>query len=545
MLFCEVNISLYNMSKIISRFTLFLLALFIVSCAKRGNISGGFQDTLAPVLRESVPKNFKTNFTGNEIKLYFDEYVKLKDVNKQLIVSPPMNTAPVISPTTASKYISVKIKDTLQPNTTYSFNFGQSIQDNNEGNVFPQFKYIFSTGDYIDSLSVSGSIKDALEIKTDNFVTVMLYEINEKFTDSTIYKEKPRYVTNTLDSATTFKIDNIKAGTYQLVALKDANNNFLYNPGKDKIAFHKEPIVIGAENQSYNLKLFKEELQNKSFKPSQASGNRATMGFEGNLEDAKIVLKKNAEVLKSVITKLPEKDSLQIWFSPVKADSLQVNVDLGKYSKEYFFKLKEQKKDSLTFSAQPTGTINYRQNFEITSSIPLTKIDSSKIFLVNKDSVAVKYTTEYDDFNQKLKFNFTKEPEQKYRMTLLPGALTDFYEQQNDTLHYKFSTKETTNYGNLTLRLENLKKYPVIVQLTDNKGKIIDSEYLESEPVAAFNLIQPGKFIVRLIYDTNKNKKWDAGSYLNKTQSEEVIYFPKEIDVRPNWDVDQPFTLSD
>ena len=224
---------------------------------------------------------------------------------------------------------------------------------------------------------------------------------------------------------------------------------------------------------------------------------------------------------------------------------MQVNVDLGKYSKEYFFKLKEQKKDSLSFSAQPTGTINYRQNFEITSSIPLTKIDSSKIFLVNKDSVAVKYTTEYDDFNQKLKFNFTKEPEQKYRMTLLPGALTDFYEQQNDTLQYKFSTKETTNYGNLTLRLENLKKYPVIVQLTDNKGKIIDSEYLESEPVAAFNLIQPGKFIVRLIYDTNKNKKWDAGSYLNKTQSEEVIYFPKEIDVRPNWDVDQPFTLSD
>ena len=185
------------MSKIMSRFILLIAALFIVSCAKRGNITGGLKDTLAPVLRESVPANMKTNFTGNEIKLYFDEYVKLKDINKQLIVSPPMNTAPIISPTTPSKFISIKLKDTLQPNTTYSFNFGQSIQDNNEGNPYPQFKYVFSTGPYIDSLSISGTIQDALETKTDNFIKVMLYEINEKYTDSIIYKEKPAYKANT------------------------------------------------------------------------------------------------------------------------------------------------------------------------------------------------------------------------------------------------------------------------------------------------------------------------------------------------------------
>lgn len=544
MLFCDLQISLF-MSKIMSRYILILFALLIIGCAKRGNITGGFQDTLAPVLRESVPENFKTNFTGNEIKLYFDEYVKLKDVNKQLIVSPPMNTAPVISPTNASKYISIKIKDTLQPDTTYSLNFGQSIQDNNEGNIFPQFKYVFSTGNYIDSLSISGTIQDALEIKSDNFVTVMLYEINEKYNDSTIYKEKPRYVTNTLDSATTFKIENIKAGKYQLIALKDVNNNFIYNPGKEKIAFYKEPITIGATNEVYNLKLFTETLQNKSFKPSQASGNRATLGYEGNFKDAEIIVKNGAETLKTLITKMPEKDSLQVWFPTQKADSLQLALKLGEYSKDYYFKIKEQKQDSLSFTPKPTGTIHFRQNFELTSSIPLTKFDKTRMSLTNKDSVEVDFTTDYDEFNQKLAFKWTKEPEQKYKLSLLPGALTDFYERSNDSLQYKFNTRETADYGNLTLKLENLKSYPVIVQLTDGKGKVIDSEYLEKEPIAKFDLVQPGTFVLRIIYDTNGNKKWDVGSYLSKTQSEEVIYFPKEIDVRANWDVDQPFTLSD
>lgn len=543
MLFCDLQISLF-MSKITLRFLLFLTALFIFSCAKRGTITGGFKDTLGPVLRESVPANYKTNFTENEIKLNFDEYVKLKDINKQLIVSPPMNTAPVITPTSASKFISIKLKDTLQPNTTYSLNFGQSIQDNNEGNVFPQFKYVFSTGTYIDSLSISGTIADALENKSDNFVTVMLYEINEKYNDSTIYKEKPRYVTNTLDSATTFKIENIKAGKYQLIALKDINNNFIYNPGKDKIAFHKELIIIGTENESYDLNLFKETLQTKSFKPSQASGNRLLLGYEGEFKDAELVLKNGSEILNTKISQFPEKDSVQIWFQPVKADSLQLSVSLGAYVKEYTLKIKEQKKDSLTFLAKPSGILHFRQNFELTSSVPLTKFDKSKMVLLNKDSVSVDFTTDYDEYNQQLAFKWKKEPEEKYQITILPGALTDFYEQTNDTLFYKLSTRATVDYGNLTLKLENLKNYPVIVQLTDNKGKILDSEYLEKEPIATFNLIVPGVFTVRIIYDSNANKRWDAGSYLNKTQSEEVIYFPKKIDVRSNWDVNDGIILS-
>src|SRR5690606_31186767 len=117
---------------------------------------------LPPKILKSVPENFSTNFTAKEIRIYFDEYIKIKDVQKQLIISPPMDTEPNITPLgSASKYIKIIINDTLKANTTYAFNFGQSIVDNNEENPYPYYKYVFSTGNYIDSLSVKGNIYDA------------------------------------------------------------------------------------------------------------------------------------------------------------------------------------------------------------------------------------------------------------------------------------------------------------------------------------------------------------------------------------------------
>ena len=156
----------------------------IIGCAKKGIITGGKKDTIAPKMISSFPKNFSTNFNGKEIKLNFDEFVKLKNVNKQLIISPPMKKQPDILPYNASKTVNIKIKDTLLPNTTYSFNFGTSIQDNNEGNPYEQFKFVFSTGNFIDSLKLGIKIKDAINRKTDNFVSVMLYEYNEKYNEN-------------------------------------------------------------------------------------------------------------------------------------------------------------------------------------------------------------------------------------------------------------------------------------------------------------------------------------------------------------------------
>ena len=513
----------------------------MASCAKRGSITGGKKDTIAPVLTASFPKNMSTNFNGKEIKLFFDEYVKLKNINKQLIISPPMKNQPEILPQTASKVITIKIKDTLQPNTTYSLNFGQSIEDNNEGNPYSQFKYVFSTGSYIDSLKINVKVKDALEKKVDNFVSVMLYEINEKFNDSTIYKEAPRYITNTLDSLKVVKFENIKAGKYLLIALKDNGNN-KYNPKSDKIGFQKQYITI-PNDTIFELELFKEKLPFKALKPTLASRNRLLMGYEGNPKNVKVTIKNGSEIIPTIVTQFPKKDSLQVWFKPVKADSLKVVVEKEKFNKEFMIKLKKLKTDTLTISPDFNGTLPLRERFTLNSTTPLLKFDKSKIAVLNKDSVAVAFDTEYDEFKQKLYLNFKKEELEKYKIRLMPGALTDFYEKQNDTLTYRIATKNASDYGNLRVVLENAKRFPIIVELTDKDGKVKATEYTDKNPTVEFLSLEPAKYTLRIIYDDNKNKVWDTGNYLEKLQSEEVIYFPKELDVRTNWDVEQPFNL--
>jgi len=524
------------------KYILLLFVLAMASCAKRGSITGGLKDTLAPVLKMSSPKNFSTNFKEKEIKLTFDEYIKLKDLKKQLIISPPMKNDPLILPTTTSKYLTIKINDTLQPDTTYSFNFGQSIEDNNEGNAYNQFKYIFSTGPYIDSLTIGGSVKDAYHKEVESFVSVMLYDVNDTFKDSIVYNENPRYITNTLDSLKTFKLENLKAGKYLLVAMKDYNFNNKFNK-KDKIGFNEQFITI-PNDTIYEIKLFKEVLPFKAYKPVQASGNRLILPYEGRTDSVKISLKSGNEVLPIIITKFPKKDSLQIWYKPLKVDSLAVAVTKEKYKGNFNLKIKTQKKDSLNITAIQSGILNFRERFTIESATPLTKFDNSKIKLINKDSVSVDFKTEYDEFNQQLFFDFKREPSENYTFKIMPGAMTDYLEKANDTIIYKFTTRSLSDYGNLTVNLQNIKKFPVIVELTNEKGDVLATKYSEKNTKIDFNLVEPALFTLRAIYDENKNKEWDSGNYLEKRQAEEVIYFSKEIDVRANWDVEQVFDLS-
>lgn len=523
-------------------YILVLLVFSFFSCAKRGSISGGLKDSIAPVLKTSFPKNLSVNFKGSEINLTFDEYVKLKNVSKQLIISPPMTNSPIISPLTASKIINIKIKDTLQENTTYSFNFGQSIEDNNEGNAYKQFKYVFSTGAYIDSLKVGGTIKDALNKKEDSFVSVMLYEINEKFTDSAIYNYAPRYVTNTLDSLKTFNIENVKAGKYLLVAIKDLNSNNKFNPKEDKIGFRKKHITI-PNDSLFEIKLFKEVMPFKTFKPVQASGNRLLLGYEGKPQNLNIILKSKNEILPTIITKFPLKDSIQVWFKPIKTDSLNMAVTNGTYKANFNFKIKVQKIDTLLFSGKSSLGLSKKDKFTITASRPLVKFDKSKMRIFDKDSVSIAFTTDYDVYNQELKFDFIKEPLQNYKFQLLPGAITDYLEQKNDTLTYKIMTRNSSDYGNLRVNLTNVKRFPVLVELTNDKGNVVASEYSSKETTIDFMFLEPSKYTLRVIYDANGNKEWDSGNFLAKIQPEEVVYFPKEIDVRGNWDVDQGFDL--
>ena len=221
-----------------SNYLIILFLILSISCAKRGIPEGGEKDEIAPKYLKAQPENNSIFFNDKKIRIYFDEYIKLDKLTNQLVVSPPIEkfNYSIFPQGGASKFIDIEINEKFKENTTFVFNFGESIKDNNEGNLLPYFKYVFSTGSYIDSLELKGNINTTYERKKDDFITAMLYPLNEKYNDSTIFKEKPLYVASTLDS-TFFNFTNLKKGSYRLVAVKDSNNNYVFEPLNDKIAY--------------------------------------------------------------------------------------------------------------------------------------------------------------------------------------------------------------------------------------------------------------------------------------------------------------------
>ena len=259
------------------------ISLALLQCAKRGSPTGGPKDVQGPVLLKAEPENLTVNFEGNKIRLYFDEYIKLEKLQEQLIVSPPLKYLPQITPQGGTaKVIEITLKDTLQENTTYTLNFGQSIVDNNEGNPNSFLTYVFSTGSYIDSLQLQGAVKDAFNKTPDDFISVMLYGIDSTYNDSTVYRRPPNYITNTLDSAVIFSLKNIKEGNYALFAIKDVAKNNVFDQNTDKIGFVADTITLPTDS-IYLLNLFKEIPNYTVSVPSFAAKNKIIFGYYGKV----------------------------------------------------------------------------------------------------------------------------------------------------------------------------------------------------------------------------------------------------------------------
>jgi len=517
----------------------------LVNCAKRGGgPSGGPMDSIPPSFVKATPPNYTTNFEEDEIRIYFDEYIKLKDYQKQLIISPPLKNSLISPQGSASKYIKITITDTLVPNTTYVFNFGQSIQDNNESNPFSSFKYVMSTGEYIDSLTVSGSIIDELSSKPDNFVSVMLYAVDSTLSDSIVFKDPPRYVTNTLDSLTTFEIGNIKEGEYMLIAMKDEDANFTFQPKKDKIGFISEYIKIPTDS-SYTLKLFKETPALKASRPQQISNGHVAFGIEGPMDSLRInLLTQKSKDFKDVWTRKSNQDSLHYWYTPqIEIDSLVFETKGMDYIDTLVMRLRKRKPDSLSFSSKNGRTLSLNTPFELESSIPITAINKEFI-TVYKDSTKIPFSIKKDSLYSLLAIDFERVEKSKFQVQLLPGALTDFFESVNDTLTYNLQTKEKSDYGGIELKLENAHNFPYVLQLTDGKGEVITSIPTIKETTFNFELLEPANYKIQLIEDTNGNGIYDTGDYLKKQQPENVINYDKTIEVRPSWFAVETFKLT-
>lgn len=525
---------------------LMFIGVALVQCGRRGTLTGGPKDIDPPVLLKAEPENMSINFKAKKIRLYFDEYIKLQDVQEQLIVSPPLKYLPDITPQGgASKYVEIKIKDTLRENTTYTFNFGQSVQDNNEGNPSRFLTYVFSTGDYIDSLQISGVVKDAFNKKADEFISVMLYELDTAYTDSTVFKRPPNYITNTLDSTVIFRLNNLKEGNYALFALKDASKNNIFDQNSDKIGFLKDTISLPTDS-TYLLTLFKEIPNYATAVPSFAAKNKIIFGYFGGDETVAITpLTTLPDTVNTLIKKQYQKDSIDFWFTPFEFDSLVFTVANMKQKVIDTFTVKSRKVelDSLILTPNQRGSLTFNDTFHIAGTTPLVATDSTKIKMINKDSLDVALQTQLDTIANKVDFNFPLEPNENYSLELLPGAITDFFGETNDTLTYSLSTQSFADYGNLTINVQGAVSYPIIVQLTDGDGKVKLEIYAEKEQPFEFNNLEPATYLIRVIEDRNANRKWDTGNFLKNLQPEKVRYYPEEIEIRANWEKIETFIL--
>ena len=527
-----------------------ILSLAIISgCAKRGNPTGGPIDSLPPVLINANPKLNTTNFDSEEIRLTFDEFVKLDKVQDQLIISPPLEkNAYEIKPLTGvTKKVFLKFIDSLDVNTTYTINFGNSIKDNNEGNPLTFFNYTFSTGETIDSLYVKGNISDAYNIETDEYVSIHLYRIDSTLNDSIIFIKQPTYVSNSLDS-TSYKFQNLKEGKYLIIAMKDVDNNYFFDPFYDKIGFIDSLITL-PKDSIIDFKLFKEETDLIWDKPHFINSEKIGFGYYGKLDLKKIEI--NSVIPDSIdytYTKEEMSDTIYLWLSNNSFDSLNFNLiekDTTKLSTIKFDRKRDTLIDSLNVSAKTVNVIHLKESFKLSSNIPIKKIEDSLISVRDIDSILVPFVSSVNDNLDEIDIKFEVSPSDNYRILILPNAIKDIKGVTNDTLQFNLTSQSLEDYGNIFLDVIRNTQSKFILHLINSNGDIVrEYDNVDQNITYNFEYIRPGEYSFRLIEDLNKNNIWDTGNYLKRVKPEPVYYFPSELEVRANWDLNETFDLN-
>ena len=521
--------------KIIFRICVFFATIVIFNCARKGRPEGGPKDETAPIMVTAKPPYKSLNFDKKSIRIFFDEYIVLKDLTKQLIISPPLKTPLVIEPQgTPSKYINIKILDTLKPNTTYTFNFGNAIRDNNEGNKLESFKYVFSTGKTIDSLRIKGNITHAFNKEKAKNINVLLYKLDSTFTDSTLYKKKPEYVTSTLDS-THFSFTNIREGMYLIFALKESVNDYIFNPKTDELGFINDTILLPRDSViNKQIRLFKEKQPFKIKRPKELFKGKIQFGFEGGKKDLKIKLLSQIPPSYKAFSKFEKnKDTLLYWFTPVDLDSLNFLVTKKDFKDTVTVRLRKKKIDSLKITSNILSILNPKDTLFLETNNPIKSIDSTKMVFVDKDTLSIAYKLMRINCN-KLAILFETKKNWNYRLQILPNAIQDLYETKNDSLEYNFGTRDVEDYGSIILNIKNNNNKIVIIELLE-KDKLVAKQVVRSSEKITFDFLDPKEYTIRAIIDDNDNGIWDTGNLLRKVQPEKVLYMPQEFKLRANW----------
>lgn len=523
---------------------LFVIGFLLQSCARVGSPVGGPKDSLAPKFLSSNIDTTRINVSRDirELRLDFDEYITLKDINKNLIISPPIKSITRIIPSNiANKFILIQWKDTLQANTTYNFNFGNSIADNNEGNILRYFNFAFSTGDKLDDLYISGEVKDALSIKkgSENKFVVGLYQAK----DTIDYKQKPYYITK-VDDDGYYELNYLSPGKYKIIAFEDENGNSMYDAGKEKVGFQKDPLMLEKSISGLNLKVYPSRKSLKYVEMKETPGG-ILMTFEGRPNDVK-VLSINDKLQDIKVTHRPKSDSVNIWFDAVKnnvgqgtTENLKFSYDADKKQDTVSVFYKYNTKNAMDINSDNGGgMLAPKSDFKISSNYYLDKINIDKWLLrAEGDSVnTIPFTAKISETNPYqilVKSDFVSG--KKYQLTVPKETVSSFYAKNYQSKRFDFEVDKVENFGSLTFKLQNAPTSSYWIQLLDTSDKVLFEKYAKGDEVK-FNIIKPGEYIVRILADNNENKYWDEADFQNDIFAEDSYIYYKVVIVRPLWD---------
>ena len=327
-----------------------------------------------------------------------------------------------------------------------------------------------------------------------------------------------------------------------MIALKESINDYIFNPQQDQIGFSSDTIVLPRDSIIKKpLLLFKETQPYKFKRGKEITKGKIAFGYEGEVKDLQVkIISNTPEDFKSISKFEIDKDTLNYWFTPFEADSLNFIVTNEKFIDTITVKLRKKKIDSLLLGPSTGRTFHFRDTLFIEGNNPLVKIDTNKITLTDKDTLAVSYSSFISKKENKIALIFKKKPQQAYSLKIMPSAIFDIFEQKNDTLKFNFITTEIENYGRITMNIDNQSSQNLIIELLEgkNKDKLVERRFISNSKEIQFNLLEPKKYFVRAIIDKNKNNKWDTGNYLLKQQPEKIIYFANELEVRANYYLD-------
>lgn len=591
-----------NNSKSLYYIFIIIAAAVMYSCANIGNPSGGPIDKTPPIFMRSNPTPNAVNVKDRKIEIFFDEIVTLKDPSTKIIVSPAQTEMPRMS--ALGRKVTVELVDSLLPNTTYTIDFSNSIQDNNEGNAIDNFAFAFSTGSVIDSMRVSGYVIDSRTLEPMQSVVVGL---QSNLADSAFHKEKLQRVALTNDRGQ-FTIRNVSPGSYHIFALKDLDRDYKFGNPTEDIAFRDSIIVpsIGtreAADTVYNdlneidtimratrpayfpndilLSMFNEDRKSQYLANNlRVDSTRISLTFAAasdTLPSLSIVGRNDVPDQWYTLERSQTNDTLTYWIRPphlVSADTLMVattylrtdtasNLSWGTDTLKFTFqrqKAKKKKKNEETDSLEQirfmelhplaNGTQEVYAPLLLQTGTPIERYSREAFHLQRKlQNDTIFYPAEIKSIalrdstlnRRDLMLKVDWEPGAAYTLAVDSLAMTDIYGLQTKPLKVDFNVRKMEEYGNIVFNITAVRD-SAIVELLDGTEKIVLRAPVKNHRAELLNLL-PGKYYARLFIDRNGNGKYDTGNYDMHLQPEETVYYPGAINLKKNWDVEQTWDI--